>query len=312
MIVLLLRRRGPIILAPGLERGRDALVTGGFPLLVLREGDHLAIGEEGLNGIVYDLTVEVEGYVQERSTSASDNPSVRIGPALNALYGRVLITTLPNPSLSGLCDDVREGELVTDISTEAYTTASAVFSLGLHIRYLDTGAAGRRAAILTGLVNTLAANTDPAALTRREVVLAALATQLDVGLSHPVERNRRAAVNATGATFRHVALYDGNQDARFTAMGMQDYVAEPFLELTVTAATAETLGAAMDGLYSDVRGALYADRTLGGTAFSLTDSTLDVIEHEAPASAPVLRARLGLTIDYLTHDVDPTRIPAAA
>lgn len=316
MIVLLLRRRTPFILPSGLDvsRGRDADVFA-FPFVVLREPDHVVMAEEGLNGIVYDLAVNVELYVQERATSTSDNPDTRIGTAFNALYGRMLSTVLANPSLGGLCDHVLEGSLVMEASTESYATPVAVGGLGLNLRYIDVGTSNRRAQVLTALATYLAANVDPSDLTRREVMLAALKDQLraELDVSIGVERNRRAKLDAKAPTLRHVSLRDGSQvriAGEEEVLSISHYLAQPTLELTVRASTEDGLGTAMDALYGDVRTALYSDRTLGGAAFTSTDQELNVVEATEQGMAPVLRATMTLDVEYLTDESDPTRVAA--
>ncbi len=107
------------------QRNRDSAVAS-FPMLIVLEGnqrsDHSIAGRTG-----YTASVIVEGYVQSDST---DN----LGAAINDLYANTVKYALDNPSLGGLCNDIREGELEINIDAEG-SKPMAAFRLSFEIDY---------------------------------------------------------------------------------------------------------------------------------------------------------------------------------
>lgn len=69
----------------------------------------------------------VEGYVQAKSTDS-------LGEEINALYANTVKIVLGNPTLGGLCNDIREGELEISIDVEG-SKPLAAFSLSFEIDY---------------------------------------------------------------------------------------------------------------------------------------------------------------------------------
>ena len=98
------------------------------PRLVVHEGSQT--GQSVDFGLMqYVMQIDVEGTV----TAASD---ALIGPALNSLYASVLVALGTDPSLGGVCIDVRETALDVRVAPAVEsTTPLAEFALGLEIEF---------------------------------------------------------------------------------------------------------------------------------------------------------------------------------
>ena len=111
------------------ERNRRAPVDiAEAPRLVVHEGGQT--GQSVDFGLMqYVMQIDVEGTV----TAASD---ALIGPAVNTLYASILVALGTDPSLGGVCIDVRETALDVRVApADESTTPLAEFALGLEVEF---------------------------------------------------------------------------------------------------------------------------------------------------------------------------------
>jgi len=288
-----------------------------YPSLLLYDGGQEEVeGENDQFGTTYELTATVRGIVTAPSAA-------ELGPALNALYARVVNAALADERLGGLCQQIDEGELVVGISTETGAAPTAEFDLDLVVTYCHrhTDTTDKRETVLAALAAQLAQDTD-VGLPIRELVLASYAAHLAETL--PIERNRdgRAVAGVT------LALRDGNTtDADFPDQGIDTevtygrvYVMRPTVEITVNArkgAEAETaadLGPVANAYRQAVRAAIRSAGSLGGLCLIDAEEgeTPDPEFNHAGGSGPSMTIRIPAVLTYATDDNDVTTQPAWA
>lgn len=78
------------------------------------------------------------------------------------------------------------------------------------------------------------------------------------------------------------------------------------IELTVTAATGETAGTALNGLYASAVTALTSDTTLGGYVFDVRETGIELVQlDDSRANAASAVAIVNFEIEYTTAESDP-------
>lgn len=117
-----------IAVAPVLvERNRRSPVDANeAPFIILFDGGHTADPSEA-GDTAYEMQIGIDATIGGSGVGDAD-----LGPAINALYATVLRALMVDPSLGGLCIDLRERGLdVRIIPTEASSAPLAEFSLDI-------------------------------------------------------------------------------------------------------------------------------------------------------------------------------------
>lgn len=138
-------------------------------------------------------------------------------------------------------------------------------------------------------------------LSKREQVLSALFDQLRTMALASVKRNEALpqAVPAAGL----VILRDGDPGEPDVTLNPVHWFFSHRAE--VEAFVPQTAGggeALLDALLGDIGGALAADRSLGGLVENLTWSAPEISVLAIEGAAPILAARIIVTLGYLTAD----------
>ena len=137
---------------------------------------------------------------------------------------------------------------------------------------------------------------------RREAVLSTLLDRLEAGLSAPVRRNEALPerVPAEGL----VILRDGDPGEPDVTLNPRSefYRHRAELELLVTQPLAGGAEAMLDAIVAQVATALAPDPSFGGLAENLVLGAPDVGTLVIEAAAPILTARLVITVEYLASD----------
>ncbi|WP_206340817.1 hypothetical protein [Marinicauda algicola] len=139
-------------------------------------------------------------------------------------------------------------------------------------------------------------------MSRREDILAALVATLDTALSARVRRNEVLPEKAPAEGL--VILRDGDPgepDVTFNPR-TEFYVHRVELEVYVPRDPSGGGEAALDQLLGAIGAALRVDETLGGLAENLTPSAPETGALAIEGGAPVLTARLVVTVEYLVSD----------
>jgi hypothetical protein len=143
---------------------------------------------------------------------------------------------------------------------------------------------------------------EPALPSRREQVLAALAQQLQASLTATVRRNE--ALPERVPVEGLVILRDGDPGEPDITLNPRTafYSHRVELELFVTQPTAGGGEVLLDALVANVHAALAPDPSLGGLAENLTPSAPETGALAIEGAAPILTARLVVTVEYLVSD----------
>lgn len=251
--------------------------------------------EDTAAGRHYRLHARVDGAVTAPTADA-------LGPALNALYAQAIAAIFVDPSLGGLAIGMVEGgdegpaALDIDIEQEAYTGPTARFGLGLAVDYWQAhGAPPLREAILSALLDALAANQPLPDLSLREQCLAALRTHCETAVG-PMLRNADRPVGAG------IVFVDGSQTASYETMGRTDYATTFAVEVFRPSGTTAALEADVQALLAAVQS---ADR-LGGLAVDVVEGDVDPETVREPYSGPMLCGRVEGVIHFATRPGQPT------
>lgn len=139
-------------------------------------------------------------------------------------------------------------------------------------------------------------------MSRREEILAALFATLDIPLAANVRRNEvlPEKVPATGL----VILRDGDPGEPDVTLNPRTEFYAHRIEIEVYVPQDPTGGgeAALDALLGSIGMALRIDSSLGGLAENLTPSAPETGALAIEGAAPVLTARLVVTVEYLVSD----------
>jgi hypothetical protein len=139
-------------------------------------------------------------------------------------------------------------------------------------------------------------------MSRREEILAALFATLDIALAANVRRNEvlPEKVPATGL----VILRDGDPGEPDVTINPRTEFYAHRIEIEVYVPHDPTGGgeAALDALLGSIGMALRIDSSLGGLAENLTPSAPETGALAIEGAAPVLTARLVVTVEYLVSD----------
>lgn len=139
-------------------------------------------------------------------------------------------------------------------------------------------------------------------MSRREDILSAILDALRKGLSAPVRRNEvlPEKVPAEGL----VILRDGDPGTPDVTLNPRTefYSHRVEIEAYVVRAADGSGEAALDELLGRIGAALMADPSLGGLAENLTPSAPETGALAIEGGAPVLNARLVVTVEYLVSD----------
>lgn len=109
------------------ERNRDA-PTQKFPAVNVLDGGNERVEPESTGFNEYTMTPAVEGYVQtERSEE--------LGPAMNELYGQVILALMADRSLGGLAIDMAEGPMTVEIGRRENQGPVAGFRVEISVRF---------------------------------------------------------------------------------------------------------------------------------------------------------------------------------
>jgi hypothetical protein len=137
---------------------------------------------------------------------------------------------------------------------------------------------------------------------RREQVLAALLLRLQSGLAATVRRNEVLPEKVPAAGL--VILRDGDPGEPDVTLNPRTefYSHRVELELFFTRPPAGGGEELLDALVADVHAALALDPSLGGLAENLTSSAPETGALAIEGAAPILTARLIVTVEYLVSD----------
>jgi hypothetical protein len=143
---------------------------------------------------------------------------------------------------------------------------------------------------------------EPALPSRREQVLAALLHRLQSGLATTVRRNEALPERVPDDGL--VILRDGDPGEPDVTLNPRTefYSHRVELELFVTRPPAGGGEELLDALETDVHAALAPDPSLGGLAENLTPSASETGALAVEGAAPILTARLVVTVEYLVSD----------
>jgi hypothetical protein len=139
-------------------------------------------------------------------------------------------------------------------------------------------------------------------MSRREDILAALVAMLDIALTARVRRNEvlPEKVPALGL----VILRDGDPGEPDVTLNPRTEFYSHRVEIEAyMARDADGSGeAALDALLGGIGTALRIDPSLGGLAENLTPSAPEIGALAIEGAAPILTARLVVTVEYLVSD----------
>lgn len=139
-------------------------------------------------------------------------------------------------------------------------------------------------------------------LSIRETILAALVATLDSALTATVRRNEvlPEKVPAMGL----VILRDGDPGEPDVTLNPRTEFYSHRVEIEVYVPRGSSGGgeSALDALLGDIGAALGADPSLGGLAENLTPSAPETGALAIEGAAPMLNARLVVTVEYLVSD----------
>lgn len=137
---------------------------------------------------------------------------------------------------------------------------------------------------------------------RREAILGALFQTLDNALDANVRRNEVLPEKLPAAGL--VILRDGDPGEPDVTLNPRTefYSHRAEIEAFVTLPSEGGGEAALDGLLAAIGSALANDRSLGGLAENLTWSAPETSVLAIEGAAPILAARLTVTIEYLVSD----------
>ncbi|WP_281301839.1 MULTISPECIES: hypothetical protein [unclassified Iodidimonas] len=139
-------------------------------------------------------------------------------------------------------------------------------------------------------------------MSRREDILTSLFSTLDIALAANVRRNEvlPEKVPATGL----VILRDGDPGEPDVTLNPRTEFYAHRIEIEVYVPHDPTGGgeAALDALLGSIGMALRIDPSLGGLAENLTPSAPETGALAIEGAAPVLTARLVVTVEYLVSD----------
>jgi hypothetical protein len=136
----------------------------------------------------------------------------------------------------------------------------------------------------------------------RETMLSALFDALGAGLSATVRRNEALPEKVPAAGL--VILRDGDPGEPDVTLNSRTefYSHRVELELLVTQPVGGGGEAALDALVAQVAVALAPDPSLGGLVESLVLGAPEIATLAIEGAAPILTARLSLTVEYLVSD----------
>ena len=139
-------------------------------------------------------------------------------------------------------------------------------------------------------------------MSRREDILAALVSILDIALAANVRRNEVLPEKVPAAGL--VILRDGDPGEPDVTLNPRAEFYAHRVELEVYVTNDPTGGgeAALDALLGAIGMALRIDPSLGGLAENLTPSAPETGALAIEGAAPVLTARLVVTVEYLVSD----------
>ena len=139
-------------------------------------------------------------------------------------------------------------------------------------------------------------------MSRREDILAALFATLDIALAANVRRNEVLPEKAPAAGL--VILRDGDPGEPDVTLNPRTEFYAHRIEIEVYVPHDPTGGgeAALDALLGSIGMALRIDPSLGGLAENLTPSAPETGALAIEGAAPVLTARLVVTVEYLVSD----------
>ena len=139
-------------------------------------------------------------------------------------------------------------------------------------------------------------------MSRREQLLVALLERLQFGLNATVRRNEvlPEKVPATGL----VILRDGDPGEPDVTLNPRTEFYSHRVEIEAYMARDASGGgeAALDALLGSIGTALRSDPSLGGLAENLTPSAPETGALAIEGAAPILTARLTVTVEYLVSD----------
>jgi hypothetical protein len=137
---------------------------------------------------------------------------------------------------------------------------------------------------------------------KREQVLAALFAQLETGLPATVRRNEALPERVPAEGF--VILRDGDPGEPDVTLNPRTefYQHRVELEAVVTRAPDGSGDAALDALIESIAAALAPDPSLGGLAENLRLGAPETGMLAIEGAAPIVTARLDLTVEYLVDD----------
>ena len=139
-------------------------------------------------------------------------------------------------------------------------------------------------------------------MSRREQILAALSVVLAGQLAAPVRRNEVLPEKVPAAGL--VILRDGDPGEPDVTLNPRTEFYAHRIEIEVYVPHDPTGGgeAALDVLLGSIGTALRIDPSLGGRAENLTPSAPETGALAIEGAAPVLTARLAVTVEYLVSD----------
>ena len=139
-------------------------------------------------------------------------------------------------------------------------------------------------------------------MSRREDILAALVSILDTALAANVRRNEVLPEKVPAAGL--VILRDGDPGEPDVTLNPRTEFYAHRVEIEVYVPRDPTGGgeAALDALLGSIGTALRIDSSLGGLAENLTPSAPETGALAIEGAAPVLTARLVVTVEYLVSD----------
>ena len=139
-------------------------------------------------------------------------------------------------------------------------------------------------------------------MSRREDILAALVATLDTALTAKVRRNEALPEKAPAEGL--VIVRDGDPGEPDVTLNPRTEFYAHRVELEAYVPHDPTGGgeAALDALLGSIGTALKIDPSLGGLAENLTPSAPEAGALAIEGAAPVLTARLAVTVEYLVSD----------
>ena len=136
--------------------------------------------------------------------------------------------------------------------------------------------------------------------TRREQVLAFLLQRLQSGLSATARRNEVLPEKVPAAGL--VILRDGDPGEPDVTLNPRTEFYSHRVEIEAYMARDPAGEAALDALLGSIGSALRIDLSLGGLAENLTPSAPETGALAIEGAAPILTARLVVTVEYLVSD----------